>query len=236
MRARNIKPGFYKNENLVECSIPARLLAPGLWMLADREGRLLDKPKQIKMEIFPCDDVNVDALLAELHLHGHILRYEKDGLKCIQILGFNEHQSPHFTEKASLIPAEEGCNFRKKSSSRQTITKALPPDSLNPDSLIQSPNGDSVPTRPPASKKQQVALEELSVDHITEWLTEKRMHGEYLSHNPLRVLEIFKDYCRSNGKKYKDFVAAYRNAFDWERCRPSPQTTQKTKGSGAIIV
>ena len=33
-RARNIKPGFYKNEDLAECSLTARFIFPGLWMLA----------------------------------------------------------------------------------------------------------------------------------------------------------------------------------------------------------
>lgn len=136
MRARNIKPGFYKNPNLVECSLGARLLAPGLWMMADREGRLLDRPKHIKMEIFPADNLDINELLSELHIHQHILRYEIDGLKYIQILGFIDHQAPHFTEKPSLIPSPNSEDFRKKSSSSQNIPKALPPDSLIPDSLI----------------------------------------------------------------------------------------------------
>jgi len=135
MRARNIKPGFYKDEKLVECSIWARLLAPGLWMLADREGRLLDKPKQIKMEIFPADSVEVDPLLAELHAHGHIKRYEIDGVKYIQILGFKEHQSPHFSEKESIHPPHINTELRKSPSSSQDIPQPQPPDSLNPDSL-----------------------------------------------------------------------------------------------------
>ena len=46
-RARNIKPGFFANENLAECDPLARLLFAGLWCLADREGRLEDRPKRI---------------------------------------------------------------------------------------------------------------------------------------------------------------------------------------------
>ena len=50
MRARDIKPGFFKNDQLAECSMAARLLFPGLWMLADREGRLA-----IAVTLFPPD-------------------------------------------------------------------------------------------------------------------------------------------------------------------------------------
>lgn len=138
MRARNIKPGFYKNAKLVECSLAARLLAPGLWMLADKSGRLLDRPKQIKMEIFPADTIDVEPLLQELHLNEHIIRYEIEGVKYIQILGFKDHQSPHYSEKDSIIP---GYSEKSFSSSKdipeqvRRITQPPPPDLLNPDSL-----------------------------------------------------------------------------------------------------
>ena len=65
-RARNIKPGFFKNEELAECSLAARLCFPGLWLLADREGRLEDRPKRIKGELFPFDTFEVGPLLDEL--------------------------------------------------------------------------------------------------------------------------------------------------------------------------
>ena len=51
-RARNIKPGFFKNEFLADLPFETRLLFIGLWTLADREGRLEDRPRKIKMELF----------------------------------------------------------------------------------------------------------------------------------------------------------------------------------------
>jgi hypothetical protein len=104
MRARAIKPGFYKNEELMECSFPARLLFPGLWMLADREGRLEDRPKRIKIEVFPGDNLDIEALLSELEQHGFIVRYSIDGKKYIWITSFLKHQNPHTREQVSVIP------------------------------------------------------------------------------------------------------------------------------------
>jgi hypothetical protein len=112
MRARNIKPGFFKNPEIAECSILARLLAPGLWMMADREGRLEDRPKKIKIEILPCDDANIDELLNELVKASHIIRYEIDGIKYIQINKFVEHQRPHHMEEKSEIPPPPGTKNR----------------------------------------------------------------------------------------------------------------------------
>lgn len=71
------------------------------------------------------------------------------------------------------------------------------------------------------SKKPKVSLNELSVDHIADWLAQKRSEGRYIDHDPYLVLEKFKDYCKSKGKKYADYKAAYRGAFDWDKCQPT---------------
>lgn len=105
-RARNIKPSFFINEELVECSFETRLLFIGLWTIADREGRLEDKPKKIKMSLFPADNLDIDFSLNELVEHGFIVRYEIKGEKYIQVLAFKKHQNPHRDEKASTIPAQ----------------------------------------------------------------------------------------------------------------------------------
>lgn len=103
-RARNIKPGFAKNEDLAECSFAARLCFALLPTLADREGRLEDRPKRIKGELFPFDSIEVDPLLAELAKHGFIERYAAEGRGLIQIIAFHKHQHPHHKEPESDLP------------------------------------------------------------------------------------------------------------------------------------
>lgn len=107
-RARNIKPGLFKNELLVEQSLFVRLLFVGLWTLADREGRLEDRPKRIKLELFPYDSEDTDAALSVLVENGFIVRYQSAGINVIQIVNFLKHQTPHGTEKDSLLPDENG--------------------------------------------------------------------------------------------------------------------------------
>ncbi len=103
MRARSIKPGFYKNDELAACSPMARLLAPGLWMMADREGRLEYRPLRIKAEIFPYDNVDIVALLDELLATKHASTFYHGGKRFIQIEKFAEHQRPHANEVPSEI-------------------------------------------------------------------------------------------------------------------------------------
>ncbi len=107
-RSRNIKPGFFLNDKLAECEPLARLLFAGLWCIADREGRLEDRPKRIKAEILPYDDCDVDQLLNQLAERGFIIRYEVDGSRYIQVTNFSKHQNPHVREAASTLPPPPG--------------------------------------------------------------------------------------------------------------------------------
>lgn len=122
-RARNIKPGFFRNADLVELPVETRLLFIGLWTLADREGRLEDRPKQIKMEVFPCDDINVEAGLAMLQQSGFLVRYEINGKKYAQVVNFTKHQMPHHKEVVSEIPAPPG--FQQITKHTYDVSKEL---------------------------------------------------------------------------------------------------------------
>ena len=162
MRSRNIKPSFFSNEQLAEVSPEARLLFIGLWCMADREGRLEDRPKRIKMSIFPADSYNCEPFLAELADQRLIVRYQIDGQRYIEIPRFTAHQSPHHKEKPSCIPprapdsavmyeveapdstAMDGTKVSDKSQDNPGGTpcepgKGLCQPPLNPDSRILNP-------------------------------------------------------------------------------------------------
>ena len=150
-RARNIKPGFFRNENLVELPYETRLLFIGLWTIADREGRLEDRPKRIKMELFPADDLNVDVCLQQLHDGDFVLRYKVEDARYVQVLAFSRHQNPHQKEQASIIPAPDLLHIKEgdapdmpDASTGQAPDKpGLFSDSLNTDSpLSETPFSD----------------------------------------------------------------------------------------------
>ena len=170
-RARNIKPGFFKNEDLAECSAWARLRFIGLWTLADREGRLEDRAKRIKAELFAYDSVEVEPLLADLAARGFILRFkDSDGLGIIQVIEFAKHQSPHFKEAKSVLASPQSLGLlmqhhEDKASGKpetspgidghesvmdgpQAAPDSMIPDSLIPDSLIVGKE------REPAARKR----------------------------------------------------------------------------------
>ena len=154
-RARNIKPGFFRNADLVELSVEARLLFIGLWTIADREGRLDDRPKQIKMEIYPADSFDINSLLSELASTDMLLRYEVGGKRYLQIVNFTRHQNPHKDERQSTIPPPDVFSDPSGQTDHgehhastvqtpcehhaSTVQIGLIPDSLIPDSRILNP-------------------------------------------------------------------------------------------------
>jgi len=108
-RIRYLKPDFFKDEDLATLPMEVRLFYAGLWVNADRAGRLEDRPKRLKVEIFPYEDVDIDNCLKQLaHPKGsgkpYIIRYQVEGESFIQIVNWEKHQKPHHTEKESVIP------------------------------------------------------------------------------------------------------------------------------------
>ena len=118
-RTRQINPGFFTNDELADITPLGRLLFAGLWVIADREGRLEDRPKKIKAEILPYDNCDVDDLLNQLQNAGFIKRYKVDiprtdqgntmdtpkaDVGIIQVVNFTKYQHPHRNESASTLP------------------------------------------------------------------------------------------------------------------------------------
>lgn len=160
-RSRNIKPGFFTNEVLGELPALARLLFAGLWTIADREGRLEDRPKKIKAELLPYDQCDADELLQQLHDAGFVQRYAVNGGKFIQVVKWAEHQNPHIKEAASTIQApDKNCADSVQGQDEQLPDPeraGLIPSSLIPDSGFLIPQ-ESLLTQAPARPAADLAL------------------------------------------------------------------------------
>jgi len=125
MRSRILKPGFFKNEGLGLLGPYAQLLFEGLWCLADRQGKLEDRPARIKAEIFPYYEPSppVDELLNSLFKSEEMFieRYMVDGVKYIKIWNFSNHQYPNSKETESKIPDPESNKHSKESNKHSKL-------------------------------------------------------------------------------------------------------------------
>lgn len=123
-RNRMIKPDFWTNDKVVQCTIIARALFIGMWNFADDNGNLDQSTNQLKLQIFPADSVDVGLLLEELIENKLVTEYEVDGKKYLHINGFWKHQQisrpskprcPEYTSVSTTGGPQEGyCQKERK--------------------------------------------------------------------------------------------------------------------------
>jgi hypothetical protein len=207
-RARMLKPGFFKNEELASLPFEDRLCYAGLWTIADRDGRLVDKPKRIKAEIFPYDNIDVDALLNDLQRSQFIRRYVVNGTAVIAIPTFNVHQHPHPKEPDSELPAPP-----KKVGGR-TATSNGPTS----DSSASDHRPDSV--EPVADPSESCTSESLSSESCTSGSSGSSESESDHPSAPLRGASPLKGASPLRGsRRLKRNLAASRRAADHIRAR-----------------
>lgn len=93
-RIRSVHPGLFTDENFVALSMPARILAIGIWTEADDHGVFEWKPLSLKMRIFPADSVDVGALLAEMIAANVVKKITVDGKDYGLVRNFSKYQKP----------------------------------------------------------------------------------------------------------------------------------------------
>jgi hypothetical protein len=171
-RTRTVKIGLFQDEELADLDLMARLLFIGLWLLADREGRLEDRPRRIKGLLFPYEACDTETHLGSLHDAGFIFRYSVDGSRYIQIVHFVKHQNPHPKEAASIIPApfvaiqaqpeqeiEEPCNYMESNVISRKSHEKLPGSSI--------PSIPSIPSYDPGDSSQSAEVSPVELPVIT---------------------------------------------------------------------
>lgn len=141
-RIRYIKSEFWKDEDIAELSHQLRLFYIGLWNFADKDGRLGDRPKWLKAEIFPYENADTEKMLKTLANpksnsgNPFIQRYAVAGKKYLQILAWHDHQKPHHQEPNSNIPKPPPLTLTLTETETITITESV----LQADLLTQSEN------------------------------------------------------------------------------------------------
>jgi len=101
-RIRTIKPEFWTDDAITECSTSARLLFIGMWNFSDDNGNIDRSAKQLKMKIFPADNIDAEPLLQELLAQNLVIEYQANGCLFLHIRGFAKHQKVDKPSKFSL--------------------------------------------------------------------------------------------------------------------------------------
>lgn len=93
-RIRTIKPEFWTSEQILNLTIPARLLFIGLWNFCDDGGNHVASERALKAKVFPSDDLDstiIRRMIDELSRQGLIVEYEAGGKTYWHVTGWH-HQ------------------------------------------------------------------------------------------------------------------------------------------------
>ncbi len=215
-RIRYLKPEFFTDEDLAELPLEARVLYAGLWCYADRDGRLEDRPKYLKAMIFPYDRVEIEknlCLLSKPKNSGRpfIQRYSIEEKNFIQILSWEKHQSPHHTERDSIIPPAPPLTTKDKEKDKEKY--ASPELELN---------NREIPVKEPLSLKpfelfwNYYPKKKNKGDAEKAWLKIKpSIELQQKITQKLDLLKKSEDWMKDGGK-WIPYPASWLNAKGWE--------------------
>jgi hypothetical protein len=104
-RIRSIHPGIASDESYMQMSMAAKAAWPILWTECDDHGVFEWKPVVLKARIFPADNVDFAAILAELVSLDCVQRFEHEGKPYGIVRNFCAYQRPKHPSYRHPFPA-----------------------------------------------------------------------------------------------------------------------------------
>jgi hypothetical protein len=209
-RIRYLKPEFFKDEDLATLPFETRLFYAGLWGLADKAGRIEDRPLRLKAEIFPYDKVDAEKCLSQLAQPKNgsgrpfINRYITDNQRYIQIINWDKHQKPHHTEAESEIPPAPPLMEKGMEKGMGSVHTASAPLN-NGETTVKQPLKDENPTKNAEKLTflEFVKLTQIEYDKLIAKFGKNATDG---------YIERLNNYVGSKGVRYKSH---YHTILNW---------------------
>ena len=225
-RKRMVSPEFWTDDKIIELTIEERLLFIGMWNFADDEGVMTNKPKQIKAQIFPIDNIthgDVSDMLMNLHTTG-LIHFGNDNT-LIKIKNWTRYQKIN-------RPTPSNYSFKKgitesSVSTQETITPSIGKVSIDKNSIKEkkrSTQPKKVSSKPllPYKDKVEEFYKALLLD--TEYL--KQLKEAYPNVNIKDQIGASKMWLLSNThkakKNFKRFVNTWMSRqMEFNRSNPN---------------
>ena len=211
-RIRTIKPDFWTDPELSECSMSARLLFIGLWNFADDYGNLEAHPLKVKAQVFPLDKIKIEPLLKELENQKFIILYSASARNYYHIRNFQKHQKIN-------RPSNPTCPIFNDSLRTH--------GGLTEDSPLEGKGKEGKGKE--GKIKTSLPADFLISDPVRKWAEGKGFSSldEHLA--------VFKRKCLAKGYKYLDWDSAFMEAIreDWAKLRQEGENGANKYGDGA---
>lgn len=145
-KIRTVKPDLFRHDALFDAEqkyqLPLRLAFIGLFTCCDREGRFRWKPKQLKLDVFPFDDLDMSAVLDALAACHFVQKYTFEGEMYGCVPSWHKHQCVNHREAETQLPAPEVDETPpKKSLKNSTLEKNTGQLPDNAEACLGTPRG-----------------------------------------------------------------------------------------------
>ncbi|MGE0420696.1 MAG: hypothetical protein AB7O88_00450 [Reyranellaceae bacterium] len=142
-RNRQISPDFWTWEAVIDCAPMTRLLFLGLQNFADDFGVQPFRPRTIRLQVFPGDDLDdagVRAMIEELETRGLVRRYDVEGVEYLAIVDWRllhrvgkralrrHPRDPALPPEPAVVPAVEPAPATATAPPIAEETPAVPPE------------------------------------------------------------------------------------------------------------
>lgn len=227
-RQRIIKPEIWTDENFVKLSAMARLLFIGLWNFADDKGVIKNSPLELKMKIFPADNVDCAPLIDEIANLEMVVLFESDGVNWIWIHKFLKHQKidrPQPSKNPQPPVKDNSTTIR-----RQFVEDSLLREEKRREEKLKEvntpppPSGECVPEpapeKPAVPRKEIIAIYNETCSSAlprVEKMTEARKRAIDARWKDLKTLEAVRAYFERVMRStfLVGLAGQWRADFDW---------------------
>ena len=203
-RYRRIKPDFWSDDKIIELNHSARLFFIGMWNFVDDTGVIQNKPRMLKAQIMPADDISVNDVQDILRmLYECSLIAYNDDQSLIKVKGFLSHQKIDRPQpsKYNFVEGELGQIVEHSTNNRRPIVNTvktskvkISKDKLKESGQIQE-QFDQLWIRYPKKVKKARCLRvfkglskpkrEACIKGVKKYIEYWQLNGTSLSHVPM---------------------------------------------------
>lgn len=191
-RIRTVKPELFKHDELFDAEIkhqlPLRIAFIGLFTCCDRDGRFKWRPRRLKTDILPYDEVDAEQVFNILAQYGFIKKYEYQGQAYGYIPSWHQHQYINNRESASLLPAPPNDNIATEIMPSNTLATAV---TVEPTITITTSSPEEINAKPATTlKKLEVLNTNLALTKAANHIQQIFNHWKIIMDHPEAQLDV----------------------------------------------
>lgn len=131
-RIRSVHPGLFTDDNYMGLSPLARLLVIGVWCESDDQGIFEWRPRTLKARLLPADNVDIEALLAELVDGQFVTPFTSGGRNYGAVRNFRKYQRPKKPNSIHPLPVEYRTYVALCEDGSEPVPHQFPTEGENP--------------------------------------------------------------------------------------------------------